>query len=101
MIFPAPVFHLREPASANFWMKNFLQFFPRGGARKNNSGQFVASQPAVVGNYFFSENVLNFRERGFAGLDEPASDFIRIHDLRTTGAKKSSGGGFAHAHAAG
>jgi hypothetical protein len=92
---------LREPAFADFRVKDCLQLFSGGGIGKNNSGKFVAAQLAVRRDKIFSELTLNLRQRGFAGLDELAREFVAVQNLRAAGAKKTGGGGFAHPHATG
>ena len=100
-VFPAPGFDLGEPAFADARVENGFEFFAGGGIGKNDSRQFIPTQPAVRGNDGLAECGLNFGEGGLAGLDELPREFVGVHHLRAAGAEELGGGGFAHAHAAG
>ena len=62
--------------------------------------QFIAAQPAVRRDRHPVRRLLNFGERGLAGADEFAREFVGVHDPRWRAARKAGGGGFAHAHVA-
>ena len=76
-------------------------FFTGGLVGKNNPGQLIATQPAVRGDDFPPEDMLDFGEGGLAGLHEPAGDIIHIHDRHGERAQDFCSRGFAHAQTAG
>ena len=100
-IFPAPCFDLREPAFADARVQNGFKFFPGVGVGENDLRQLITAQPAIGRDNAFAENGLDFHQGGPAGLDELPRQFVRVHDLRAEGLKKTGCRGFAHAHAAG
>jgi hypothetical protein len=82
-------------------MQDGFKFFPGGGIGKNDLRQLITAQLAVGGDNALAENRLDFRQGGLAGFNELPRQLVRVHDLRAMLAEKLSGGGFAHAHAAG
>ena len=82
-------------------MQNGFKFFAGVGVGENDLRQLITAQPAIGRDNAFAENGLDFHQGGPAGLDELPRQFVRVHDLRAEGLKKTGCRGFAHAHAAG
>jgi CheY-like chemotaxis protein len=100
-VFRAPDFNLGEPAFADARVENGFEFFTGGGIGKNDPRQFIPAKPAVRGHDAVAEFSLDFGEGGLAGLNELPREFVGVHHVRAAVAEEKSGGGFAHAHAAG
>ena len=70
-------------------MQDGFEFFAGVGIRKDNLGEGGAIQFAGRTDDLAAESGLDVRERGLAGLDELARDFIGIHNLRAAFAEET------------
>jgi hypothetical protein len=80
---------------------NLLKLPASGSIAENTAGEFAAAKAAVRADDFAAKNLLNLEQGGLAGLDDLASEEVRVNDGKAALAQECGGGGFAHPDATG
>ena len=100
-LFPPPQSDLSQPSFTDARVKDGLELAAGDRVGKNQAGQGLAVQDAAGGQHTRAKDILDFGEGGLAALNEPAGDFIRVHNPRAETGKAGGHGGFTHPHTAG
>jgi len=82
-------------------VKDGFEFFARRGIREKRRAPVHRGGAGRRGPQSFPRSGLDFVQRGLAGLNELARQFVGVHHLRAAAAEEFGSSGFSHAHAAG
>ncbi len=100
-IFASPSFNLDPPLFPDTGVEDGFEALTGGGIGKDEFGELIPFEFALGGDEFRAEFPLDFLQGGLAGLDEFPGKDIGTYDFGAGLQKKTGGGGFSHANAAG